>query len=326
MRLRRRARAFVWVIGETVDGFVRDDCQSRAAGLAFYTLFSLAPLLVIVLKLTSIVVDPDDVARFLEVQAGALIGPAGATSIHTILEAVDTPGAFGASVASGALALLGAMTVLVQLQRSLNHVWGVQPAPGLNLGPFLLKRAISLAMMAIIAVLLVLSLLASATLAAASGWLATLLPPWLGSPASAAIDVSVSFLLFAALFSAMFKFLPDAEIASRPAIVGGVLTSALFVVGKWLIGGYLGSSALASFYGAAGSLAVLLVWVYYNALLVLLGAELTRAYATWLGERRVKPNAYAMPEAPPREKGPSVPPPDAAPDGPVSVPRHTTYG
>jgi membrane protein len=302
--LRRRVRDLVWVLRETFDGFVRDDCSDRAAGLAFYTLFSLAPLVVIVLKLASLVTDPAAVARYVEAQAGSLVGRAGAEQMHVILEATsqDAPGSAQASIVSAGVAILGAMTVLVQLQRSLNHVWHVTPAPGLNLGPFLVKRAISLAMMAIIAFLLVVSLVASALLSAASGWLASILPPWLGSPASAAIDVGVSLLVFAAVFSAMFKFLPDAAITWKQVSVGGLVTSGLFVAGKSLIGLYLGSSAIASFYGAAGSLAVVLVWVYYNAILVLLGAELTRASAKWLGER-VEPEPYAVPEGTPAPAG-----------------------
>lgn len=316
MKLRRRIRASAWVLREAFDGFLRDDCQDRAAGLAFYTLFSLAPLLVIVLKLASTVVDPDAVSRYVEAQAGALVGQAGADAIHMILQSVESPGAgVGVSVVSGALALGGAMTVLVQLQRSLNHVWQVQPAPGLNLGPFLVKRAMSLAMMAIFAFLLVVSLLASAVVAAASGWLASLVPGWLGAPTTVAIDAGISLVVFALVFSSMFKFLPDAEISCRQVWVGGTFTSVLFVMGKSLIGVYLGSSALASLYGAAGSLAVVLVWVYYNAILVLFGAELTRAYAAWHGQRRAKPQRHAEPEAAPEPKRPHRPPPDAAPEG-----------
>jgi membrane protein len=310
-RAGKLARACFWIIRETFDAFIRDDCAERAAGLAFYTLFSLAPLLVIVLKLTALVIDPEAVGQYVEQQAGTLIGEAGAEQVQTILEvqALNAPGSVVASIVSAGAVILGAMTVLVQLQRALNHVWRVQPAPGLNLGPFILKRAISLAMMVIIAFLLVVSLLASALLGAASGWLASWLPPSLGSPATAAIDVIASFFVFGAMFSCVFKFLPDVSLTWRQVSVGGLVTSALFVVGKSLIGRYLGSSAIASFYGAAGSLAVVLVWVYYNAILVLFGAELTRAYATWLGER-VRPQPYAVPEAngatpamPPAAKG-----------------------
>lgn len=290
-------RSWTWIVTDTVDGFVRDECPDRAASLAFYTLFSLAPLLVIVLKLTSLVADPEAVARYVEAQAGTLIGSAGTEQVRTILEStsMDVSGSLTASLVSGAVAVFGAMTVLVQLQRSLNHVWRVQPAPGLNLGGFLLKRLVSLAMMAIISFLLVVSLLASAVVSAASGWLASLLPPALGSPATWGIDVGVSFVVFAAVFSCMFKFLPDVSITWKQVSVGGLFTSLLFVLGKSLIGRYLGSSAVATFYGAAGSLAVVLVWVYYNAILVLFGAELTRSFATWLGER-VRPEAYAVVE------------------------------
>jgi len=293
-----KSRSWTWIVRDAVDGFFRDDCEGKAAGLAFYTLFSLAPLLVIVLKLTAVVIDPADVATYVEQQAGSLVGQAGAVQVHAIFAStgVDVPGSTMASIVSAVLAVFGAMTVLVQLQRSLNHVWRVKPSPGLNLGGFLLKRLISVAMMAIISFLLVVSLFASAILGVASGWLASLLPPWLGSPTGNAIDLGVSFIVFAAVFSSMFKFLPDVRVTWKQVSVGGLVTSALFVTGKTLIGRYLGSSAIASFYGAAGSLAVVLVWVYYNAILVLVGAELTRAYAAWLGDR-VRPEAHAVPEA-----------------------------
>jgi membrane protein len=287
----------VSILRDAIVGFARDDCADKAAGLAFYTLFSLAPLLVIVMKLTSLALDPADMALYVEEQAGALIGQPGADQVRTILESTSgtTPGGTVASVVSAVVAVLGAMTVLVQLQRSLNHVWRVEQAPGLNLGPFLFKRLISLAMMAIIAFLLVVSLVASAAVGAASGWFAAQLPPILGSPTSAAIDAGVSLVVFAAVFSCMFKFLPDVSVGWKQVWIGGVVTSLLFVAGKSLIGRYLGSSAIASFYGAAGSLAVVLVWVYYNAILVLFGAELTRACAARTGER-VEPEAFAVPK------------------------------
>lgn len=278
-----RLRAVGWIVRDAVDGFLRDDLQDRAAGLAFYTLVSLAPLVVIILILAALVADPAAVARTVEERAGSFVGPAGAEQIQAILSSAarDARGSLRLSLVSGALALLGAMTVLVQLQRALNHVWRVEPGPGLNLGPFLLKRAVSVAMMAILAVLLVASLVTSAVVAAASGWLTSVLPPWLGGATSAAVDAATSFVAFSVGFSVMFKVLPDASVAWRDAAVGGVFTGALVVVGKSAIGLYLGSSALASVYGAAGSLAVLLVWVYYDAILVLLGAELTRACAAY---------------------------------------------
>ncbi|MEQ1501940.1 MAG: YihY/virulence factor BrkB family protein [Myxococcota bacterium] len=291
-------RATRAVVYDAFDGFFRDDCPTHAAGLAFYTLFSLAPLIVIVMKLTALLVDPDTIAAYLVTQAGLLVGQAGAEQVRAILDSSASALDQGRwpSVVSGALAVVGATTVLVQLQRSLNHVWRVEPRPGLNLGRFVLKRLISLAMMAIIAFLLVVSLFASAILGAASGWLSGWLPPWLGDPSSTAIDLGVSFAVFAGVFSSMFKFLPDRAISWHQVIVGGFVTSALFVIGKLLIGQYLGSSAVATFYGAAGSLAVVLVWVYYTAILVLLGAELTRAWTAWRGERAA-PEPHAVDEA-----------------------------
>jgi membrane protein len=292
----RRAKGALSVLRGAIDGFARDDCATLAAGLAFYTLFSLAPLLLIVMNLTALIVDPESVAEYIVQQAGSLIGAAGAEQVHTVLETTSRQGREGgvlASVTGGLVAVLGASTVLVQLQRALNRVWQVHQVPGLNLSGFLLKRLISLAMMAIIAFLLVVSLFASAVLGAASSWLAGRLPEPLGTPSATLIDLVVSLLVFAAVFSSMFKFLPDATIEWRQVALGGVVTAVLFVIGKTLIGRYLGASAVATFYGAAGSLAVVLVWVYYNAILVLFGAELTRSWTVYHGAR-VRPAAYAV--------------------------------
>ena len=293
--MRRRHRSITQVLPQAFRGFVKDDCIGMSASLAFYTLFSLAPLIVIVLELTRFVADPMEIARTLEVQAGSLVGRAGAEQVATIITSIGDAQASrrSASIVSGILAVIGATTVLVQIQTALNRVWEVQQRPGLDLRGFLLKRVISLAMIAILAFLLTVSLVASAIVGAASGWFATRLPEAWSTFLSQGIDLGISFVVFAAVFSTLFKFLPDRKIAWRHVLVGGTVTSLLFSIGKAVIGKYLGHSAFASLYGAAGSLAVVLVWVFYTVILVLFGAELTKSWTVWLGDR-VKAEPYAV--------------------------------
>lgn len=287
------------ILSEACRGFVRHDCAGMAAGLAFYTLLSLAPLLVVAVTVISGVVDPATVALHFERQAERLVGEAGAEQVRSILEAAANVrlGSRWASVAGAALTLAGATTVLVELQSALDRVWGVRTEPArATLRQFLVKRATSLALLAVVVLVLVGSLITSTVIAAASSWMGHVLPAVLRAPASAAVDLLVSLVVCSALFSATFKMLPDAEVRWRHVVGGGMATGALFVGGKSLLAAYLGSSALGSLYGAAGSLAVVLLWVYYTANLVLFGAELTRAWAQWLGER-VQPAPFASEEA-----------------------------
>jgi membrane protein len=296
--VRRGHHPITRVLPRAIQGFLKDDCIGMSASLAFYTLFSLAPLIVIVLELTRFVADPLEVAHTLEIQAGALVGRAGADQVASIITAIQDVQASrrSASILSGILAVIGATTVLVQIQTALNRVWEIQQRPGLDLRGFLLKRIVSIAMIAILAFLLTVSLVASAVVGAASGWFAGRFPEAWSSPLTQGIDLAVSFVVFAGVFSTLFKFIPDREIAWRHVLVGGTVTSLLFSIGKAIIGKYLGQSAFASLYGAAGSLAVVLVWVFYTVILVLFGAELTKAWTVWLGDR-VKAEPHAVPDS-----------------------------
>jgi membrane protein len=189
------------------------------------------------------------------------------------------------------LALFGASGVFGQLQDALNIIWGVKPKPGKNLVSFLRARFLSLAMVAGVCFLLLVSLTASAVITTTGGYLEHLLPG--GDVLAWTIHLTLDISIITLLFAMIFKFLPDARLSWRDVRLGAVLTAALFLVGKYALGLYLGSGAPGSAYGAAGSLITMLIWIYYAAQIVLFGAEFTRVYALERG-RGVRPANHAV--------------------------------
>lgn len=276
--------------------FGEDDCPRMAASMSYFTVFSLAPLLVLLLLVLGVFLDPADVRGHIHAQLAALIGPDGARQIDAMIVAADRPTNRGVvPTALGALALFfGATGAFGELQSALNKVWEVKPDPRRGgVTSFLLKRILSLGMVATIAFLLLVSLVISAALSAFGDRLGALLGGMSGTLVSA-LNLLVSLVVVCGLFTAMFKVLPDAKIAWRDALVGSAFTSALFVAGKYLIGFYLSKSNPGNTFGAAGALAVILVWVYYSAMILFLGAEFTQAWATEQG-RWPRPAEGAVP-------------------------------
>ena len=262
--------------------FIEDDCATQAAALSYYTIFSLPPLLVLILMILGKLVDPQDIRGQLEAQMGALMGPSATEQIRTILQQAHEPGsgALLPTVLSIVALILGASGAFGQLQAALNRAWEVAPDPQQGgLKAFLLKRVFSFGMILSVAFLLLVSLVLSAALSAFGGALSGMLPEGLSATLLQVINQVVSFAVIAALFAAIFKVLPDATAAWRDVWVGAAVTAFLFVVGKFLIGFYLGRSNPGEAFGAAGSLAVMLVWIYYSSMILLFGAEFTQAWA-----------------------------------------------
>jgi len=273
---------YLSLLKQTGAGFLEDDCQTQAAALSYYTIFSLPPLLMVILLLLGTLVDPQDIRGQLQTQIGALMGPSATEQIRTILAQLHEPGAGGtlATVLSIGALVLGASGAFGQLQAALNRAWEVGPDPEQGgLKAFMLKRLFSFGMILSVAFLLLVSLVVSAVLSAFGGALGQMLPAGLSTTLLQVVNVVISFLVITAVFAAIFKVLPDATAAWRDVLVGGAVTAFLFSVGKFLIGFYLGRSNPGQAFGAAGSLAVLLVWIYYSSMIVLLGAEFTQAWA-----------------------------------------------
>ena len=266
--------------------FVRDDCATQAAALSYYTIFSLPPLLVLILMILGALVDPQDIRGQLELQIGTLMGPSATDQIRTILQEAHQPGggATLATVLSVVALLIGATGAFGQLQAALNRAWEVAPDPEQGgLKAFLLKRVFSFGMILSVAFLLLVSLVLSAALTAFGDALGGMLPEGVSATLLQVLNQVVSFAVIAGLFAALFKVMPDAIVSWRDACIGGAVTALLFVIGKFLIGFYLGPSNPGEAFGAAGSLAIMLVWIYYSSMILLFGAEFTQAWAEGRG-------------------------------------------
>ncbi len=277
--------------------FLRDNCPRMAAALAYYTIFSLPPLLILVLTIVGAVWNPQSTVEIVQGEFGRLVGPTAAREIHSIIENADQPGGSRGPVAAvlGMAALIfGATGAFIQLQDALNRAWEVAPDPNQGgVRNFLVKRFFSFGMVLSIAFLLLVSLMVSATLSAFGQRAAGALPGRLSDATLWLFDLGLSLLVVTVLFATIFKVLPDAHIAWRDVWIGALATALLFVAGKFAIGLYLGRSDPGRAFGAAGSLAVLLLWIYYSGLIVLFGAEFTQRWAESRGAG-IEPEAGAV--------------------------------
>ncbi|HEV7365543.1 MAG TPA: YihY/virulence factor BrkB family protein [Gemmatimonadales bacterium] len=275
------------IIKESVQDFLEDDCMDSAAALSYYTIFSLPAILVLILMLVGTVMNPSDVRGGFEGQLQALMGPSAGEQVRTIIQQAEQKPHNGViPTLLGIVGLLfGATGAFGQLQKTLNRAWDVEPDPKQGgIRNFLTKRLFSFGMILVVAFFLLVSLVISAALTGMGGRLGSFLPAGLSGPFLEALNTLVSLGVITLLFAAMFKVMPDARITWRSVWVGAVVTAVLFVVGKFLIGFYLGKSNPGQAYGAAGSLAVLLLWIYYSSLILLFGAEFTETWAKRRGE------------------------------------------
>jgi membrane protein len=247
-----------------------------AAALSYYTLLSLAPLVLMTVAVAGLVFERATVERRIVTEMGLLIGSEGSEVVQTVLRHARDPAKGTLSVVIGtAVLLLGATTVFAQLQSSLNRIWKMEESSHGSAGMlwlFVKERLLSLAMVLAVGFLLLVSLVISAAVAAIGEALGGVSNAGIGLEA---LNLLVSLIVVTALFATIFKVLPDAPVAWRDVWVGAVTTSVLFTVGKSLIGLYLGRTSIGSPYGAAGSLVVMTVWVFYASMIVFLGAELT---------------------------------------------------
>jgi membrane protein len=290
--MREKFKTAFDVLKQTVRDWSEDKAPRLGAALAYYTVFSIAPLIVIVLAIAGLWFDKQAAQEQIFGQIGSLIGESGAKAISGLLQAADKPReGMVASVLAVVTLIFGATGVFVQLQDALNTIWEVKPKPGRGIMGFLRQRILSLAMVFGIGFLLLVSLVMSAGLAAAGKWFEGAMPG--GEQVWHALNFLISFVVIAAMFTLMFKYLPDVKIAWKDVWLGGALTALLFVIGKFALGFYLGRSSVSSAYGAAGSLVIVLLWVYYSAQILFLGAEFTQVYADRFG-KKLEPAENAM--------------------------------
>jgi membrane protein len=293
--------ATLWhVTLRAVQDWWNDNCLRLAASLAYYTALSLAPLVLLIVGVVGLVLDRQQVATQLATQLEGLMGTAGRELVTSILAATSPQGGTLATIIGLVMLLIGATAVFGELQAALNLVWEVQPAPtnGVWAGIWALfrERIFSLTLVLALAFLLLVSLVISAALAGATA----LFHGPEQAVLSRILEIVVSLLVLTFVFALLFKYVPDAEIGWRDVWLGGLITAVLFTLGKTAIGFYLGQASVGSAYGAAGSLVALLVWVYYSALIMFLGAEFTHAWATRHGD--VTPQPHAVSGAAPQTK------------------------
>jgi membrane protein len=291
------------MLTETFTAWSDDKVPRHGAALAYYTVLSLVPLLVVIIAIIGLIFGRAAAQEQILEQIAALIGPQSAETIKDMIQRASQPSTgIVATIVAAATLLFAASGVFAQLQDSLNAIWGVTPKEGRGLWGLLRDRFISLAALLGTGFLLLVSLVLSAGLAAFGKWFSG----WLPAPELVlqGLEVTVSFIVITGLFALIFKILPDARIAWSDVWVGAALTALFFTMGKFAIGIYLGKSDVGSAYGAAGSLVILLVWVYYSAQILMFGAEFTQVYANRLGSHIV-PSQDAVVADPKKAKEPA---------------------
>jgi membrane protein len=287
------SKGIVALFKNTVNEWIQDKCPQLGAALAYFTVFSLAPLVLVLLAVFGLIYGGSDQARQkITEQLQYLVDPSGIKVIQDIAANASKPHAGLIATAIGIiLALSGASGVFGQLQDALNTIWSVKPKPGGGIKGFIRTRFLSFAMVGGVCFLLLASLTIETILRGLSDYLKNAMPG--GHILAMGLFLILDFAVIVLLFAMIFRYLPDAKIAWRDVWVGATLTAVLFALGKFVLGLYLGSGAAGSAYGAASSLITLLLWIYYAAQILLFGAEFTQVYANTYGTR-VEPQEHAV--------------------------------
>jgi membrane protein len=283
----------IWLLlKDSAIAWDNDNVGQQGAALSFFTVFSLSPLLIIVIVLSSFIFGQEAASGHIVSQIRGLIGIEGASFVQSLItNAYKSDSSALAAIFSVVMLLLGASAVFIQLRVSLNTIWRVQQKPIGTILAFLQVRLLSFAMTLVIGFLLLVSLVLSAVLAAMSDYLSNLFAILTGLVSL--LDFIISFVGITVMFALMFKFVPDATLKWRDVWVGAAVTSLLFSIGKLVIGLYLGNGAIGSTFGAASSLVIIMLWAFYSSQIVLFGAEFTRLYTMRFGSN-IFPSANAV--------------------------------
>jgi len=282
---------FLQLFGKAARAWWYDDAIRLGASLAYYTLFAIAPILLVATAIAGAVFGAEAVRGEIVAQLDSLVGREGALAVQSLLEGASHRRAGTIATVIGSVTFLVAATgAFLELQVALNTIWRVKVRESGHLAAFLIDRARSFGLVVAVGFLLLVSLAITAALAALNAWLSRLSPelPYVWT----AIGNVVSIVVTTGLFAMLFRFLPDVRLHWRDVTTGALVTAVLFAIGQQLIGLYLGQSSMASAYGAAGSMMVLLLWVYYSCQILLFGAEFTRVYAQSRGVKP-KPESFA---------------------------------
>ena len=288
----KRLKNIFSYIKQVFKEFSADNILKYSASLAYYTVFSIAPLLVIVSTLSGIFFGKEAVNGEVYKQLKGLIGSAAAIQIQDIIKNIHLTGnSFFASVVSIIILLIGATTIFGEVQDSLNKIWGLRVKAKKIWWKLILTRLLSFSLIISIGFIMIVSLILNAIISAFGNFLSRYIHHF-SVYFIQTTEAVLSFIVASFLFSLMFKLLPDAKIRWKDVLFGGFITAIFFTLGKFAIGYYLGKSNLTTLYGAAGSFIIIMVWVYYSSIILYLGAEFTKVHANLYG-RKIQPNEYA---------------------------------
>lgn len=281
------------ILKDTFHGFLDDRALKFSASLSYYTIFSLAPLLLLMISLAGFFFGREAIQGHVFSEINGLIGNEAAAQIQDIIKSMELSGkTTSAAIIGGITLIIGATSVFGEIQDSINIIWRVKAKPKRGWLKLVQDRLLSSSLIVGLGFLLIVSLMVNGALLALSGWLKNYFPD-VTLIIFQIINILISFIVITTLFGVIFKVLPDAKIAWKDVRVGAFFTACLFMLGRFLIGIYIELTSTGSAYGAAGSLIVILVWVYYTAAILYFGAEFTRVYAEYLGAR-IEPADYAV--------------------------------
>jgi len=293
MQFKTTAKKIGYLFTQTFKGFIDDNAIKLSAALSYYTIFSLAPLLIIIISLSGIFLGDEAVSGRIFGQISGLVGSEAALQIQEIIKNVKLSNSNAYAAVFGLIILLiGASGVFAEIQDSINFIWGIQAKPKRGIIKYLYNRLMSFSMIGSVGFLLLVGLIVNSLVDILSNRLAEIFPKDLFY-LFYVLNVLLVFGIITLLFTIIFKTLPDGKIAFRDCIIGASFTSILFMIGKFAIGFYLGSYNMASIYGAAGSIIIILVWVYYSAIILYFGAEFTKVFAYTHGQKII-PNRYSV--------------------------------
>ena len=291
--MRRKVKGFFVYLKQVFYEFVEDDILKYSASLAYYTVFSLAPLLIVIISICGLLFGREAIQGHIYTQIRGLVGSDAAIQIQETIKNIHYTGHnLFASIVSIVILVIGATGIFGEVQDSLNKIWGLRIKTRKTWWKLILNRILSFSLILSIGFVMIVSLMLNALVAAFGNFLSHYATEF----SAVLIQLSDSVLSFVAttfLFSLMFKVLPDAKIKWRDVFIGGLITSVFFTLGKLAIGIYLGRSNIGSVYGAAGSIMIIMVWVYYSSVILYLGAEFTKVYAKLHGGK-IFPNEYAV--------------------------------
>ncbi len=293
MNFKTNGKKIFYLLKQTVNEFLDDNVMKLSAALSYYTIFSLPPLLIIIISLSGVFFGEEAVRGELFGQINGLVGNDAALQIQEAIKNVklSDSGTF-ATVLSITVLIIGASGVFAEIQNSINFIWGIKAKPNKGIVKFLKNRLMSFSMIATVGFLLMVGLVVNSVMDLLSNRLTSIFPVEFVY-FFLALNYLIVFLIIGVLFTIIFRTLPDGKVVTRDCIIGASFTAFLFMIGKFAIGYYLGSSDIGSVYGGAGSVILILVWVYYSAIILYFGAEFTKVYAITHG-KNIVPNNYSI--------------------------------